>query len=83
MLLTLKSSDRKCVNGQIEVGNFVRPLKLRLIDFRLKIILLVGTPNYKGNNYCIIIKVKIKVSSNSSRNISKAPRLYSKYLYSG
>ena len=55
----------------------------RLIDFRPRIILSVGTPNHKGNNYCITIKVKTKVSSNSGRNISRAPRLYGKYSYSG
>jgi len=53
------------------------------MDFRPKIILLVGAPNYKGNNYYIAIKeVKIKGNNNSDRNINRAPRLYGKYLYS-
>ena len=53
---------------------FFNLLAFGLIDFRLKIILSVGAPDCKGNNYCIAIKeVKIKGSSDSDRNINGGP----------
>ena len=56
------------------------------MDFRLKITLLVDRSNREGNTYCIVIKnvkrlILIKVSSNSSRGITRASKFYSNYLY--
>ena len=46
------------------------------MDFRPKIILLIGAPNYKGNNYYITIQeVKVMGNSNSNRNINGPLRL--------
>ena len=64
-----------------------KSLAFRLMDFRVRIISLVGAPYREGNTYYIAIKdikklMQIKVSSNSSRIILRAPKFYGNYSYS-